>query len=897
MAVLGVHAFRQKLASFQPLGFEPVARADHWLVRSVAPALDTDLQAGDRIVLVNGIETGRIADLRRLLASGESSQLVVLRGEQLESLDYRRPPVDVDLAWLALAFLSALYVAIGLHTLWRTPNGSLFYSWCLASAVLYLFSPVFPVDSIGAWIFLGDELARLLLPPLTLHLFLTIPRTNPGRGVLRTLLYLPAIVLGLVQCDLALSGGSLLVGRPTPALLFTLDRIELFHLAAFAAAAILVLARRLRSVVDWEQQRQLLWLVVGTTAGYAPFLLLYGLPYLGGIRPGESVAALAVLPLALVPTAFGWAILRYRLWDLGLIVRNGAAHVLALIVGVGGFALLDLTLRRSIPDDESLTRDLFTFFGGIAIAALVVPANRRIHGALERFQYGSSFRRRRSLGWLGQELLHERDLDRLCEALLGELERGLELEHANLLLIQGTRLVAVRPERELPDSLPLEAVTPSLWSGRFEVLAGVELPGEATSVDQRLFAAGYRYVFPLTVRETRIGLAIAGLRGADEPLDSADVELVRGLLDQAALAIENAQLLDQVQRQLETVVALQRHSEGILESSPAGIAVLDPAETVVTANLAFATLAGRPRVEIIGRPLRSFLALGNLPAAGDGSRQVACADALGRRRHLEVSLAALQTETAGDRRVLVLQDVTERVAMEGALKEKDRLASLGVLAAGVAHEVNTPLTGISSYAQLLLAETAADDPRRALLEKVEKQTFRASRIVSNLLEFARKPGVERHPLDLASLLVETSDLLRERLSAKSVRLDFERPDAAVRVVGSEGELQQVFTNLMLNAIDAMAPRGGTLSVAFELVAGAVRVAVSDQGPGIPPECHGSIFQPFFTTKRGSGGTGLGLSISYSIVEQHGGRIAFENLEPRGCRFTVELPLAPSPEPT
>ncbi|MGH7336098.1 MAG: PAS domain-containing protein, partial [Myxococcota bacterium] len=636
IAVLGIHAFRQKLESFQPLGFEAAARGDHWSVRSVAPALDGALEPGDRIVLVNGVETGRIADLRRLLGATESSQLVVLRGDELESVAYQRPAVDIDLPWLALALLGMLYLGIGLNALWRTADGALFYCWCLASTVLYVFSPIFPVDEIGAWIYLGDELARLLLPPLTLHLFLTIPRSAARLGRRSALLYLPAAILALFQVDFALFDGGLVVGRPTATLLSILDRVEMLHLAAFAAAAVVVLARRLRSVAEWEQQRQLLWLVVGTTAGYAPFLLLYGLPYLAGIRPGESIAALAVLPLAFVPFAFGWAILRYRLWDLGLIVRNGAAHVLTLMVGVGGFALLDLALRRSIPDDDSLTRDLFTFFGGIAIAGLVVPAHRRIHGVLERLQYGSSFKRRRGLGWFGQELLHERDLDRLCEALLSEIEQGLEIEQSNLLLIQGSRLVAVRPERSLPDSLAIEAVPATLWNGRFEVLSGVALPGEPAGVDRHLFAAGYRYVFPLTVRDTQIGLILAGLRADDERLDSDDVDLVRSLLDQAALAIENAQLIDQVQRQLETVVALQRHSEGILESSPAGIAVLDRDDTVVTANLAFATLVGRPRGELIGRSLATLLDLGGLPPIGGGAVQVTCSDALGRRRDLEV---------------------------------------------------------------------------------------------------------------------------------------------------------------------------------------------------------------------------------------------------------------------
>jgi signal transduction histidine kinase len=230
--------------------------------------------------------------------------------------------------------------------------------------------------------------------------------------------------------------------------------------------------------------------------------------------------------------------------------------------------------------------------------------------------------------------------------------------------------------------------------------------------------------------------------------------------------------------------------------------------------------------------------------------------------------------------------------MENALKEKDRLAALGVLAAGVAHEVNTPLTGISSYAQILLAETAPDDPRRALLEKVEKQTFRASRIVSNLLDFARRPGRERVRVELGGLLAETVELLRERLTARSIRVELTATDDPSLVVdGSPGELQQVFTNLVMNSIDALAPHGGgRIRLTASLGAGQALVQVEDDGPGIPTEMLPAIFEPFVTTKQGNGGTGLGLSISRGIVEQHGGTISVENLAP-GCRFTVRLPLA------
>src|SRR5690606_34611835 len=188
------------------------------------------------------------------------------------------------------------------------------------------------------------------------------------------------------------------------------------------------------------------------------------------------------------------------------------------------------------------------------------------------------------------------------------------------------------------------------------------------------------------------------------------------------------------------------------------------------------------------------------------------------------------------------------------------------------------------------SDLAPDDPRRALLEKVEKQTFRASRIVSSLLDFARRPGVERQPVDLRPLIEETIELVRERLATHSVTLDWAAPTTDPRVLGSAGELQQVVTNLILNAIDALAPGGrGRIWVRLDAEAERVQIVVEDDGPGVPESLRAAIFEPFFTTRRGAGGTGLGLSISRGIVDQHGGRLTVDERPGGGARFTVDLP--------
>jgi len=249
--------------------------------------------------------------------------------------------------------------------------------------------------------------------------------------------------------------------------------------------------------------------------------------------------------------------------------------------------------------------------------------------------------------------------------------------------------------------------------------------------------------------------------------------------------------------------------------------------------------------------------------------------------------------------ILVVHDVSERVAMAQALKEKDRLAALGMLAAGVAHEVNTPITGISSYAQMLLADTPEDDPRHGLLKKVEQQTFRAARIVNNLLDTARNRHEDRKEVALEPLLAECLDLQADHMRRRGIEVSWDvAPGAAeARVWAAEGELHQVFANLLGNAVDAMTGggrNGGRLTLHMATAEARVQVGVRDTGPGIPERDLAAIFEPFFSTKTNRGGTGLGLAISRGIVEAHQGTLSAESRAGCGACFTVELPRHPPP---
>jgi len=196
---------------------------------------------------------------------------------------------------------------------------------------------------------------------------------------------------------------------------------------------------------------------------------------------------------------------------------------------------------------------------------------------------------------------------------------------------------------------------------------------------------------------------------------------------------------------------------------------------------------------------------------------------------------------------------------------------------------------ISTYAQMLAKQISGDEQKAPLLEKIARQTFRASEIVNSLLNFSRTSATEYVPVDLNKVVRETLSLVEHQFAQVSMKTDLSLDDKIASVKGSPGKLQQVFLNLFLNARDAM-ESGGTLSVETRQVNGSVRVSVRDTGAGIAAENLARIFDPFFTTKGAKKGTGLGLSVSYGIVREHGGDITVQSQPGRGTQFLLTFPV-------
>ena len=369
---------------------------------------------------------------------------------------------------------------------------------------------------------------------------------------------------------------------------------------------------------------------------------------------------------------------------------------------------------------------------------------------------------------------------------------------------------------------------------------------------------------------------------------------------QAASAILNGRLFRSLSEKAEELRELKEYNESILESLDSGIVVLDLDGRIVRWNRAMESLDGRRRLAVLGRTLdavfpSAFLeALRGSLVVGDHEEiahiyKLHLPSADGRSLMVNVSIAPFQN-SPGDRvgTILILDDVTARVRLEEQLQHAEKMASVGLLAAGVAHEVNTPLAGISSYTQLLRGQLEEADPRQQVLEKIEKQSFRAAKIINGLLNFSRSSGTEFERVDVNKAVQDVLSLVEHQLDGSRIRVRRELAESLPSVRGNENRIQQVFFNLILNARDAM-PSGGWLTLATSCTEDTVIVEVKDTGHGIRREHIRRIYDPFFTTKGIGQGTGLGLSVSYGIVQEHGGAIFVDSTPGQGTTFQVALP--------
>jgi two-component system NtrC family sensor kinase len=360
-------------------------------------------------------------------------------------------------------------------------------------------------------------------------------------------------------------------------------------------------------------------------------------------------------------------------------------------------------------------------------------------------------------------------------------------------------------------------------------------------------------------------------------------------------------------RAQDTLARSEARYRHLVESASDAIVTLDANGRFTTVNHAAENISGYKREELVGQWFAPMLPDDDLPKAL-GHFQQALAGETGLfetqfyRKDGETRIISVTYSTPQkDEEVLCLiRDVTDQKMLQEQLIQSEKMSAIGQLVSGVAHELNNPLAGISAFAQLLLAEKRFPPDQRTAAETIYSEARRASRIVQNLLTFARQHKAEKVPTAINQVLDDTLELRGYELRVRGIDVRREYDESIPETMADAHQLQQVFLNLITNAEQAMEQKEGhhRLTVSTRRNGDAIRIEVEDTGAGIPANLIERIFNPFFTTKPTGSGTGLGLSISLGIVREHEGKIWAENSSQSGsgARFVVEIPIT-EPRPS
>src|SRR5579863_962304 len=850
-----------------------------------------------KAVFATGLWSKAAYDLNRQGESFETTVLITPQGESKPVRGY-------------LELVGLLYLAIGAFMLirrWSAPRSLHFYIFCLASFVLYTFHYTGKLNAFDWTVYWLNVVAWIAQPALFLHFCLSYPERPKWLGERRALV--PALYLAgatLLALHVAVSTGVLTLAFPGIASRWLLDRVELAYLVACFVAGAVVLERSYRQAVTPLLKQQLKWLTRGTLVAIVPFGILYAVPYALGFVP-TAWMNFAVLTLIFLPLTFGYAILRYRLMDVDIIFRRGIAYTLATATIVGLYLALIALSADLLHNWISITGHGGWILAIVVTAFLFQPLVNWIQARLDKFFNRERYDYRTTLLDFARELTSELHVDHLLDRVAGHLSEVLGVDRLAVFTVTESNGFSLTKSRGLDISGPLDLSfldpkRPELQKG-YLFFESVKRPyGLPDSVQETIERLDLHYYIPFKVKERTLGYLGLGKTREGDYLSSEDIDLLQTISGYVSIALENARLYESLELRAHDYQALRDFSQNIIESINAGVLACNLEGTVEAWNSALERLYGLGRTEALGRTLdaifppelRAELSRVSDPHHTLNLYKFRMRNAQDRPLILSLSVVPLigkEDKVIG--RLLIFNDLTERVNLEDQLMQAEKLSSIGLMAAGIAHEVNTPLAVIASNAQMLVRQMDPDDPRTKTLDKIITQAFRASEIANSLLKFSRVGGSECSDLDVNKIISESLSLVDPMLKTARISVHAQLKPSLPAVYGNSGKLQQVFMNLIMNARDAM-PRGGELTITTNAENSAVRVEVSDNGMGIPAEHLNKIFDPFFTTKATSRGTGLGLAVTYGIIQEHSGLIHVDSVVGRGTTFSLEFPAVRKP---
>ena len=614
------------------------------------------------------------------------------------------------------------------------------------------------------------------------------------------------------------------------------------------------------------------------------------------------------------------AIVKYHLLDIRIVVRKSLVYLLIS----GGIAIpyVSLLYLLNYILEPKLGPWWIHALVILLLAIILRPLYSSAQQLADRLFYRDRYDALRALQQFGGEAQSVVNLEELGSNMVQLVSSALRTSSACLLLPsvekRGLVIISSTGLESPPSGVVLRVSSP--------LVKWLELHGDILSAEQlnvvpqlqsfslkeknNLERMGAKIYIPMKTRQGQLsGILVLGQKLSQQSYSGEDEQLLTALTVQMGMALENARLYKETRESERVLRESEEFSSSLLNNSPNPMLVINPDTSVRYVNPTLERLTGFSSAEIIGTkspyPLwteeklqKTTRDLKEAMRKGAGRLEELFQKKNGERFWVEIT----STPVIGDGELKYYLvnwvDITERKQAEERERQlqqelylSSRLASIGELAAGVAHEINNPLTGILGFSQRLLRKST-DEKVSLDLARIHNEALRAAKVVENLLTFARRRQPKRDYSDINDIMQKILELRDYELKTGNIEVELDLAPSLRKIIVDSHQIQEVFLNIILNTEQAMteASRGGKLTIKTQETKGYIRITFTDDGPGIAAAALDKLFDPFFTTREEKGGTGLGLSISHGIVTKHGGKIYARSKLGEGTTFFIELPL-------
>jgi len=850
------------------------------------------IQTGDILLDVNRyVITSRI-DLYRVIQNKKYCRYEIERDEMSRNVGVDIIDEYTPFSYYILVFSGIILILLTLWVLnttikqeiWLSPP-AIFYLLGLCFAGFLIFSPTGKYDALDFLFLFLDTVAFIFFPALLLHFSLYFPIRS---GILRrfrprflnTSIYLVPSAILLLNLFFVFRG----LARPdTESLLYTLNQFRHISLVYFAVYLLLSLIQFLVSnlkLLAKHAQKKFLFPLLGVSISIITMLVFTVVP-LGT----SDFSDLILIAIVFLPLSLTYYLGHRRFTDVELIIKKtlSLSSILLFIFGIYFLLGSDIMQNRLM--------GIFWSMAAILTAGLIFkPIEETVLTYVNKIFFRSSFDFKEKLKELILSLRQERDIASLARNFLQTINNGFQLQGSAFLVHYRKNIFYTHPEqtrvllsRKFQENLFRKDRLSFLSADEF----GKRFPKDVLVMQ----ALNYFQFLPLKTQDQLIGLVAFGPKTDNTYLSVEDWDLLSSISSSLTLSVENAFLYSELTGKFKEISLLKEFNENIIENVNFGLVVLSSLNIIQVWNhfmevrfrIPAARAINRKAHNIFDHPLWKKIYEKKQREAFFANEKVWVFDS---EFIFDIYLSPLRDnlgKTIGT--ILVFEDVTEKIYIQNQLITSEKLASLGLLSAGIAHEVNTPLTGISSYCQFIL-ENPHDPANSELVLKIQEQVKRANKIIRSLLDFSRQKGEQPLELDLNKVIDTSISLVEHQFKKKNpqLRKDY---DFKSRITGFSTRLQQLFINLLINANDALENENGLLTITGAETGEDLLVSISDNGRGISEKDLEKIFDPFFTTK--DQGTGLGLSICYNIVEEHYGTIKVQSKLTEGTVFTITFP--------